>query len=814
MKSTSRSEAAANASPSRVGRFQLSRLLGEGAQSTVWLAHDPRLERAVAIKLMRPAAFDNPGGVDQWLVEARHVSRLSHPNIVQVFEADIHAQNQPYLVFEYVPGRTLTEHLAARGTLPAHEAVALMLGILDALAAAHEAGVVHRDLKPSNVLVDGTGRARVMDFGIAARIKDETQLPSAGDVIGTPGYMSPEAARGLPPVPGMDVFAAGVVMAEVLSGRRLLAETDPYRAVQRVANEDMVLPANLGVDVDEGLRAILMRSLARDPSVRYADAAEFREALRQWAKSGTQVALASDGLSGTLAFLLRRLRHKSDFPALSDSVARIQRVVDSENESLSSLTNEILKDVALTNKLLRMVNTVHFTHAGGGGISTVSRAVALVGFSGIRNLALSLVLLDHMHDKAHANHLLEEFLGALMAGSMASALAPSPRHTEEAFIGGMFHNLGRLLTAYYFPEEAQQVRNILATSEHPQSEAAVTVGVLGLSYEALGLGVAKSWGLPNVLQQCMKKPQGLPPLRQPSPVEERMYWSVVVGSEMADLLRHASVAQLPKRLHALAQRYGKVLGMNAAEIHSASAQARQKLLQMVHAMNLHVAPDSPAGRWLALPPEDSEAMPGPATLTFTGTADAATEILTMPPSDQDDAAAAPAAASAVDMLLAGIQDITNSMVEDFKLNEILRMILETMFRALKFRRVIFCLRDAKLDMLTGRFGLGEDAETVAKTFKVPLKAGRDLFFAVCAKGTDTLISDTNTENISRSLPAWYTKSVRAPSFLLLPMQNKGVSFALIYADMAKAGELVLNEKELSLLRTLRNQAVLAFMQST
>ena len=93
------------------------------------------------------------------------------------------------------------------------------------------------------------------------------------------------------------------------------------------------------------------------------------------------------------------MRHKSDFPALSDSVARIQRVANSENESLGSLSNEILKDVALTNKLLRMVNTAHYSHAGGGTISTVSRAVALVGFAGIRNMALSLVLLEHMHDK-------------------------------------------------------------------------------------------------------------------------------------------------------------------------------------------------------------------------------------------------------------------------------------------------------------------------------------------------------------------------------------------------------------------------------
>ena len=121
------------------------------------------------------------------------------------------------------------------------------------------------------------------------------------------------------------------------------------------------------------------------------------------ARAGRRRADAGAGAaSGTLEFLLRRMRHKSDFPALSDSVLRIQRVATSENESLGSLSDEILKDVALTNKLLRLVNTAHYAQAGGGSVSTVSRAVALVGFAGIRNMALRLVLLEHMQDKAHA----------------------------------------------------------------------------------------------------------------------------------------------------------------------------------------------------------------------------------------------------------------------------------------------------------------------------------------------------------------------------------------------------------------------------
>jgi hypothetical protein len=168
--------------------------------------------------------------------------------------------------------------------------------------------------------------------------------------------------------------------------------------------------------------------------------------------------------------------------------------------------------------------------------------------------------------------------------------------------------------------------------------------------------------------------------------------------------------------------------------------------------------------------------------------------------------------NAAEVLAAGIQDITNTMVENFKLNDVLRMILETMYRALGFRRIVFCLRDAKTETLTGRFGLGDGAETVAKCFKVPLKAGGDLFAAVCIKGADTLITDATVAHIGARLPAWYRAQVNAPAFLLLPMQMKGAPFALIYADKAQPGGIALGEKELSLLRTLRNQAVMAFKQ--
>jgi serine/threonine protein kinase len=799
--------------PSSLGRFELRRVLGRGAQATVWLAHDPRLDREVAVKAMKPE--QDSEAVAQWLQEARSVSRLTHPNIVPVFEADL-LDGKPCLVFEYVPGRTLSEHLRTRGALPPREAVELLLGVTDALVAAHEAGVIHRDLKPSNILVDGNGRARVMDFGIAARVKDAAQQ---AQVVGTPGYMSPEATHGQAPAPAMDLFSFGMVLAECLAGQALLREKDPYRAMYRVAHEDMVLPEVMPAEVDDGLRAIVLRCLARDPSKRQASAAALRADLQAWLSPG-QGSTTPGGSNGTLEFLLRRMRHKSDFPALSDSVARIQRVANSENESLSSLSSEILKDVALTNKLLRLVNTAGFSHAG-GGISTVSRAVALIGFAGIRNLALSLVLLEHMHDKAHAHLLKEEFVRSLMAASLAGELSSGPREGEEAFIGAMFQNLGRLLTEFYFPEEARQVRAMLkpTTPGSPAAspdEASASVSVLGLSFEDLGLGVARAWGLPDALQRCMRKPVGAPPAREADKAD-RLKWLTFAANEVTDALLRAEPGKSSAAVAEVAERFAKVLGITPREVQAAATLAQQQLISSAQAMGLQLQPGSRLRRLLE-PPGNGTAQREAGDTLSPHELHATMPVGARPPAVGDAAPAAYDPQAAAAMLAAGIQDITNTMVEDFKLNEVLRMILETMLRALGFRRVIFCLRDPKTETLTGRFGLGEGVEGVASKIRVPLRpaAGSppDLFSAVCIKGADTLISDATAAAIAARLPAWYRQSVNAPAFLLLPLLMKGAPFALIYADKAQPGGIELGEKELSLVRTLRNQAVMAFRQSS
>lgn len=790
----------AAAPPRQLGRFQLLRLLGRGTQASVWLARDPWLERDVAIKLLAPARGGRTEAhLQRWLAEARHMGQLSHPAIVPVFEADVQEQ-QAFTVFEYVSGSSLAEYLAAKGRRTAREAAAMMADVLDGLQAAHTAGIVHRDLKPSNIMIDARGRARVMDFGISVSVANAAQAPLAG----TPAYMAPEASAGAVPTPAVDIYGAGLILVELLTGQPLRRQSETWQALYPSAGSPIMLPDDLGPDVDDALRAIAARALARDPAQRYASAAEFRDALRAWASP--EPGAAQPVGNATLDFLLLRMRRKSDFPALSDTVVRIQRVATSEDDSVGDLTREILKDVALTNKLLRLVNSPLFAHANRGGVSTVSRAVTLVGFNTIRNMALSLVLLEHMQDKAHAEQMREEFLRAMMAGALAAEMG-GRAISESSFIAAMLQNLGRMLCSFYFPEEATQIRALHAAGK---AEGAASSQVLGLTLEDLGVGVARAWGLPDTLQRCMRTPMGAPPMRPPQQGDEHLRWLVRAANEVAGAILQSEPTKLTARLQQLATDYRRTLQLTPESFSEAVLRARQQLVDIASALDLHVSPGSPAERLLQSP------KPPPETKNAAADPLAAHALHADPtlPAPADAALGGMAATQhAAQVLAAGIQDITDAMVDDsFKLNDILRMILETMLRALNARRIVFALRDARTDVLRGRLGLGECTDADLAALAVPLHDSADLFATVCQRGADTLIADTRQGRLHERLPAWFRNGLNAPAFLLLPLQMKGKPFALIYADHDRPGALAVDDQLLGMLRSLRNQAIMAFRQ--
>ena len=532
---------------------------------------------------------------------------------------------------------------------------------------------------------------------------------------------------------------------------------------------------------------------------------------------------AADEAATALDRLLDRMSKQSDFPSLSNAVTRIQRIAASDTESVASLAGEILKDVALTQKLLRMVNTVHFASMGGGSISTVSRAVALVGFAGIRNMALSLVLLEGLQNKVQADRLRDEIVRSLLAGQLASQLTPGDAEAEEAYLAALFHNLGSLLTEFYLPAEAGSIRELCEATTNglaPPSPEAAARKVLGLGFEALGDGVAKLWGLPDNLRGTMRRPQGAAPLRPLPRGGERHRWVAALAHDMARAMQSQDPSTARRLVRQRAEQHARALDMTAQNICAAAEQARHTVAELAPLIGLPVLPGTATHRLLTFSNSD-QAAPGagapearePAALLAAGEPGTAA-----PPVCLQALSPLSGEASAA-MLAAGIQEVMISLSSDeFQLNVVLRMILETLLRGLHLKRVVFCLRDARSQHITGRFGLGADTETVVRRFDISTKpaAGSaiDLFGAVCVKAVDTVIANATEAPIRQRLPAWYDPEVASLSFLLLPLAMKGATFGLIYADADRVGALSLPESQMALVRTLRNQAVMAFRQAS
>lgn len=796
----------------QIGRFEILRELGRGAQSIVYLALDPHLQRQVAIKTLHFSRADAQQN-RQLLDEARMVSQLRHPNIVPIFEAG-EEQGDLYLVFEYVPGRNLDEQIK-RGALPVDKALPLMCGVLDAIAHAHAAGIIHRDLKPSNVLLDEQGVPRVMDFGIAARTTNAAE--EGGQFSGTPAYMAPEYITQRVSNEQSDVFSAGLIFYELLAGQRAVSGSDIQQVMKKIASVDIVLPKTLAERLDDKLKHLLYRALARQPADRFASATQMRQALDDYLRPEKTVE-STDAQQSTIEFLLRRMRHKSDFPALSESVGAVNRITAGTTQSISDVANTILKDYSLTNKILRVVNSVHYRQVGGGDISTVSRAVVVLGLDAVRSIAITVMLFDHLQNKSLASQLKEEFLRANLAGALARDLAAKTigrGEAEQAFVCSMFFHLGRLLSQYYFPEEYAEIRRLMTQKNTSEEQAAKEV--LGVSYEDLGIAIAQSWGFPSLIVNSMRRlPDGK--MRRPTNAEERLRLLAAMSNDICNEMAGGALEAAQWRK--IGARYGDAIGQDEADLRASLARAMEQVNDIARSLHIDWR-QTRFGRQVQATAGKAAAAETPAACDdgLDGTLILDDSLQERVLEDIDDplretsVTDSPLVEHSEATLLAGIQDVSNALVSDFKLNDVLRIILETMYRAKGFKTVILCIRDTRSNSMQGRFGFGPQALEIAKHFRFSLVFTPDIFHAALANGVDILITDTNETKIAARIPAWFRRAISSETFLLFPLCIKNRPVALIYADRAHAGEIVLPEKELSLLRTLRNQALLAIKQS-
>ena len=277
------------------GRYEVGELIGRGGMAEVRIGRDNRLSRRVAVKLLRADLAQDSTFQARFRREAQSAAALNHPAIVSVYDTgednrelpDGTTQHVPFIVMEYVEGHTVRELLRDGAALPIDEAVEITEGVLSALEYSHHAGIVHRDIKPANVMITTAGDVKVMDFGIARAVADSAAtMTQTQAVVGTAQYLSPEQARGEVVDARSDVYSTGALLFELLTGRPPFVGDSPVAVAYQHVREEPPTPSSLASDVPEELDRIVLKALAKDRTLRYQSAAEFRADLETAQRGG------------------------------------------------------------------------------------------------------------------------------------------------------------------------------------------------------------------------------------------------------------------------------------------------------------------------------------------------------------------------------------------------------------------------------------------------------------------------------------------------------------------------------------------------
>lgn len=779
----------------QIGRFIVKGLLGSGTQGKVYRCEDPRLQREVAIKLLHRPLLSQGDAGHALLREARAMGRLSHQNLVAVYDVG-DLKKRPYLVFELVEGRSLAERLKS-GAPDRAEALGILQGILAGIAQAHEHGIVHRDIKPANIIVTSGGVPKVTDFGIAAALRDEAGHQT--QVVGTPRYMAPEYIREGRVMKQTDVFALGLVAYEMLAGRPAYEGANPHRLMYDIVHRP-VRPLNqLLPDIDPNLQALIDRALQKDPMLRYPDAGAMHQALLEY--HGPALAVGSGGHShSTIQFLLRRMRLKRDFPALARSITTLNELAASDKRDTTQLANIIVKDQGLSNKILRVVNSAYYA-AFSGSIGTISRAIVILGVNGVRSIAATLSLLEHFGSGERVGYLKDKLSESLYAGLCARELCQSVDRelAEEALLGTMLRRLGGVLVAYYLPEEEQEIQRLVAHGGLDPEQAQRQV--LGTDYAEIGRAVAREWNFPGEIRQCLEPPEQVAKCKAEGERRQRLQLMAVFADQATAVLRSGRSAASLAQMKSLVTDYSRMLGVRPDAMVESIGRARQEYLDFkVNCLSQDEkarfvssldgdAPPAGGG------PAGSQAPEDPLTLTVTEEGVINTQVN------------GPLAPEQV--LTEGLQEVTQLLLGAHTREQLIDLVLEVLYRGMGFRRVVLAEWQRTGKDVLGVCGLGEGVEALVGRFRVRCVGSPNVLSLALIQNTDVYIKDATQSSVRSRLPDWFQGMSLPGSFFVLPMRSERLGpLGMLYAEYRLAYGFDENPNVLHLIQALRNQLLI------
>jgi len=496
------------------------------------------------------------------------------------------------------------------------------------------------------------------------------------------------------------------------------------------------------------------------------------------------------------AALMQKVNGDEEMFALGGSIARVIELADADEPGPHDLAYFVLSDVALTQRILRLSNTVRYRTAGGTSVTTVSRAIALLGFDNVKTTALAMLLVDTLDNGAHAGSVRVELEAALCASLVGREMARLSFYqgAEEAAIGALFKNLGALLVASHQHERYREINQLVTGARHTPAQASQMI--LGCSYDTLSAAVLAEWKIPDVIVRAQAAlPPG--PLKTAGSRVEWMRQVASFGLDVARLLGRGVPADNPEA-RALLARYGAAFELDAAGLDRLFTNVAEGMQGLMESMNLQPLP-KPA-------PDAGDGLPD---VLMLATLDAG--------EDEEGAWPSGKPKNARELLLAGVQDVTQLRAAGkARVNDVILAVLETLYQALGFRFATVCLKDARQGQYRARVSFGANHDKLQAGFQFPVSSstsaqgGRDLFLLALDNDADLMISDAASPKIRELLPSWHRALLPdAKSFIVLPLVVGKAQLGFFYADRTNTAPEGVPPDETAMIRALKRQVLAA-----
>lgn len=495
------------------------------------------------------------------------------------------------------------------------------------------------------------------------------------------------------------------------------------------------------------------------------------------------------------ALLLQKFGDDANLPALGSAVSRVVELASSDGEALQELTNYVLADVALTQKILRLSNTVSYRTASGRTITTISSAIFLLGFDTVKTCALAMLLVDCLVDNNQAQSVRFELAQALRASVIGRQLARRSQFqgSEEAAIVALFKNLGQLLVASHDHDLYSEISAL--TNSAGVTPAKASIQLLGCGFDQLANAVLQDWKISDTLIQALKPLSSQP---QKTPTSRREWTSLVAtfSAEAARLMSYSNDAKQLADNPMLLTRFGTALNLDKEKIEQLFTVVLEESRILLDTLGLGSLPDTPAE------------LPG-TTETDANAQNLLADFLLAPAAPEGQlslachASGKPLNAHAV--LLAGVQDMTQMMGSGHgKLNELIMQALETLYRGMGFRFATICMKDLKSNQFRARVAIGENHAARQAGFRFSTTGTHDIFHLAIKNNADLMISDAAAAKIHALMPAWHREILPdARSFIVLPLVIQDKALGLIYADRLRPAPEGVSADETGLIKTLK-----------